>query len=570
MSAATSEAVRTADPTASPVRDRTVADQVGRVLAEAGVRQVFGVVGSGNFVVTEALRAHGAAFVAARHETGATVMADVHARSTGEVTVVSLHQGCGFTNALTGIAEASKSHTPLVVVTGETPASQPLSNFAVDQEALTRGVGAEFLRPSTPADAARTARLAVARARDERRTVVLSLPLDVQASPASADDGAGDVPQVEAARPSAEDVDQLRATLVAARRPVFVLGRGALGAVRELRELARRTGALLATTAVARGTVEGDEWHVGVAGGFGTPTAQDLLRGADVVVAWGASLNRWTTLDGALLEAAHVVQVDDRSEALGLHRPVDHPVLADVAATATALLELGSPVREGYRTPDVTARLSVGRRWRDVPYDDNTTATTIDPRTLTHALDELLPAERVVVTDVGNFSGWPAMFLSVPDPAGYCLPLAFQCVGLGLAAAVGLATAQPERTVVCGVGDGGFHMGLAELDTAVRTRADVVVVVYNDHAYGAEVHHFAGEGAGAPDLATVVFPETDVASVARGIGADALTVTSLDDLAGLRLRLSRRRHGPLVVDARITPTPSWMLAHAFVGETSTP
>jgi len=554
-------------------RAETVAERVGRALAQEGLSQVFGVVGSGNFAVTNALRAHGASYVAARHETGATVMADVHARTTGEVAAVSLHQGCGYSNAVTGIAEAAKSHTPLLVLTAETPASQPLANFAVDQEALARAVGADFVRLSSSRTAAADAVAAYRRARDERRTVVLSMPLDVQAAAAHDDDRPACATVLRRPGPSVAAVDDLRSLLLVAERPVFVCGRGARHAGPELRELARRTGALLVTSAVARGLLEDEAWHAGVMGGFGTPLSQQLLRDADLVVAWGASLNRWTTLDGDLLaHASTVVHVDDDAAAVGLHRAVDVGVVADVVEVATALLrELAGVERQGYRTEEVARRLKVEGRWRDVGYDDNGTATTVDPRTLTFALDDLLPVERAVVTDVGNFSGWPAMFLAVPDPAGYCLPLAFQCVGLGLAAAVGLAVAQPDRTVVCGVGDGGFHMGLAELETAVRLGLRIVVVVYDDHAYGAEVHHFAddhvtGAGEGGVDLGAVTFPPTDIAAIARGMGAAARTVRHVDDLAEVADRLAGEAAGPLVVHALITPTPSWMLAHAFAGE----
>jgi thiamine pyrophosphate-dependent acetolactate synthase large subunit-like protein len=96
-----------------------VADAVGHALADAGVQRVFGVVGSGNFHLTNAMIAHGAQFVAARHEGGAATMADAFARMTGQVTALSVHQGCGLTNAMTGIAEAAKSRTPLLILAAE-------------------------------------------------------------------------------------------------------------------------------------------------------------------------------------------------------------------------------------------------------------------------------------------------------------------------------------------------------------------------------------------------------------------------------------------------------------------
>ncbi|TFV67448.1 UNVERIFIED_ORG: thiamine pyrophosphate-binding protein [Bacillus sp. AZ43] len=153
---------------------RTVAEAVGAALVAGGVRAVFGVVGSGNFAATNAMVAAGARFVAARHEGGAATMADAYARISGEVTVLSLHQGCGLTNALTGITEAAKSGTPLVVLTAE--ATSPRSNFFVDQPALAAAVGAEPVRVTDAGTAVADAAGAVARARDARRVVVLNLP----------------------------------------------------------------------------------------------------------------------------------------------------------------------------------------------------------------------------------------------------------------------------------------------------------------------------------------------------------------------------------------------------------
>ena len=124
-----------------------------RTLAELGVGMAFGVVGSGNFEVTNALRAGGVRFVATRHEGGAATMADAYARMSGQVSVLSVHQGPGLTNALTGITEAAKSRTPMIVVTAAAPGSAVLSNFRVDQDALGAAVGAVAERVHTAASA---------------------------------------------------------------------------------------------------------------------------------------------------------------------------------------------------------------------------------------------------------------------------------------------------------------------------------------------------------------------------------------------------------------------------------
>ena len=107
------------------------------------------------------------------------------------------------------------------------------------------------------------------------------------------------------------------------------------------------------------------------------------------------------------------------------------------------------------------------------------------------------------MVDSGNFMGYPSMFLDVPDVAGFCFTQAFQSIGLGLASALGAAVARPDRLTVAALGDGGFLMSATELVTAVRLALPLLVVVYDDAAYGAEVHHFGPDG---HPLETVTLP----------------------------------------------------------------
>jgi thiamine pyrophosphate-dependent acetolactate synthase large subunit-like protein len=543
-----------------------VAEAVGRTLGHLGVRQVFGVVGSGNFHVTNALIAAGARFVAARHEHGAAVMADAYSRATGDVSVVSLHQGCGLTNALTGITEAAKSRTPVLVVTGDTSPTQSTSNFWIEQELTVRGVGATSERVHSAQTAVADAARAYSRALLERRTVVLHLALDVQQQDLDwAPEIVPPVPERELPTASPGGVWRLADLLARAERPVVVAGRGALEARTELEDLAEAAGALLTTSAVARGLFAGNPWYLDVMGGFATPTAADLIADADLLVSFGAGLNQWTTRAGGLIRGTTTVaQVDLDLDAIGRHHRVDLGVQGDCASTALAVTkELAGrgATKPRYRSPAVGDRIKTGRRWQDEPYDDTSDDTRIDPRAVTIALDRMLPRERVIVPDGGNFNGYPAMFFEIPDNRGYCLPLAFQSIGMALAAAIGTAIATPDRLTVAGIGDGGFMMCLAELDTAVRLALPLVVLVYDDAAYGAEVHHFTGYPSD-----TVVFPDTDIAAIARGFGCTGVTVRTVEDLEPVRTWLAGPRTSPLVIDAKITSFPSWVLAHSFADE----
>ncbi|MEV0387605.1 thiamine pyrophosphate-binding protein [Nonomuraea sp. NPDC050643] len=550
-----------------------VAEVVGRTLTALGVDTVFGVVGSGNFHVTNALVAGGARFVAARHEGGATTMADAYARMSGKVGVVSVHQGPGLTNALTGLAEAAKSGTPLMVLAGE--ATDTRANAHIDQAALATAVGAVPMRVDDAGAAADTTAAAYATATRDHRAVLLNLPLDVQHA-----DGApaADEPPPLPARKDGTlarvwpdgAAEALAWMLMRSDKPLFIAGRGARRARHELEELADLVGALLATSTAAKGLFRGSPWDLDVSGGFSSPLTARLIRGADIVVAWGCSLNPWTTRHGALIgPGTEIVQADLDGESIGTHRRVSLGLVGDIpdvaAAVAGALRPRGSrpsnPVLRGYRTRVPADRIAAERAWRSVPYEDESGNDRIDPRTLTIALDDLLPDERIVATDSGNFMGYPAMFMDVPDENGFCLTQGFQSVGLGLATAVGAALARPDRLPIAALGDGGALMGIAELETVVRLGLPMVIVVYDDEAYGAEAHHFADH-----PLDAVTFPPSDLASIARGYGCAAVTVTAVPDLDDVTTWLNGPRDRPLLVHAKITrERGSWWLEEAFQG-----
>jgi acetolactate synthase I/II/III large subunit len=533
-----------------------VAAAVGRALTAAGVRQVFGVVGSGNFHLTNAMVAAGARFVAARHEGGAATMADAYSRMSGTVAALSVHQGCGLTNAMTGIAEAAKSRTPMLVVAAE--ATEPRSNFHVDQDALARSVGAVPMRITSAETAVAEALEAVVTAVSERRTVLLNVPLSLQALEAAAPVVEA-FPSRNAVVPDVAEVGALTDLLRRADRPVFVAGRGARGHRKTLESLAERSGALLATSAVAHGLFHGNPWDLGISGGFASPRTAELIRDADLIVGWGCALNMWTMRHGQLIGPdTTVAQIDDDASALGAHRDIQLGVTGDVELTAALVLESYGDHQAGYRTAELGSV-----RWRDVAFDDESTGERIDPRTLSIALDDMLPAERVVAVDSGNFMGYPSVCLSVPDENGFCFTQAFQSIGLGLATAIGAALAQPDRLPVAVLGDGGALMSAVELDTVRRLGLPMLVVVYNDDAYGAEVHHFGPDGHA---LETVTFPPTDIAAIGRGYGFEAVTVRGAEDLTAIEDWVNGPRSAPMLVDAKVVAEhPSWWLEEAFRG-----
>jgi thiamine pyrophosphate-dependent acetolactate synthase large subunit-like protein len=530
-----------------------VAEATGSLLVALGLRDVFGLVGSGNYVLLNALVRSGVRFTPARHECAATSMADGYARVSGRVGVVTVHQGPGMTNSVTALTEASKAHSPVLVIAADTSEGAVASNFRIDQAGLAESIGAAFQRVHSAVSSREAIVQAWRMASEERRAVLVSLPLDVQAMDAPA----GEVSVPKAAGPkepgAAETLEAVDA-LVAARAPVVIAGRGAVlaGAGPSIADLADRIGALLATSANGHGLFAGSPWWAGISGGFASPTEARFLSEADLVIGFGASLNMWTTKHGALIgRNARVVQVDVDADMIGRHREVDHGIVGDARMTARALtgeLDRRGHRSEGYRRSEVRAALEKGR-WRHVPHREQSDEQSIDPRTLTLELDAMLPQERTVAVDSGHFMGWPPMYLSIPDATSFVFTQSFQSIGLGLSSAIGASMARPDRLTVACVGDGGALMAAGEFETLVRLGLPLLVVVYNDAAYGAEVHHFGPQG---HPVEIVRYPDPDIAGLARGLGAGAATVRKVGDLAAAQ-RWIEERVGPFVIDAKINP-----------------
>jgi thiamine pyrophosphate-dependent acetolactate synthase large subunit-like protein len=544
-----------------------VYEAVAETLGRLGVDTTFGLVGSGNFGFIDHMTRHcGIAYYASRHEATAVAMADGYARVSGKLGVCTVHQGPGVTNTLTALTEAVKARTPLLLLAGDTATTALYQNLDVDQDAVAGSIraGTNGVRSANTAveDIAR----AVRRAKYERRPMVISLPIDLQEQECAAEDPPAFVEQESAPpRPSVEIISRTVDLLETSNRPAIIAGRGAvLAAARpQLEALGDRIGALFATSMMAKGFFAGNPFDLGVSGGFASPLAARLLGEADVVLSFGASLNTWTTKHGTLFApTAEIVHCDLEPSAIGRVQPVTLGAVGDAAETAEALadeLARRNVSVEGFRTDAV--RLDI-ERWEEA-FRDETTESTVDPRVALMVLEEMLPEERTVAVDCGHFAGFAAMHLSVPDAAGFVFAEAFQAVGLGMGTGMGAAVARPDRLAMVVVGDGGLLMSLGEIDAAVNLGLPILVVVINDAAYGAEVHHFRSVGL-PTDLA--LLGGIDFAAIAGAMGAMGLEVRGPGDLERLKEWIEDP-DGVMVVDCKVNPSVEGeYLKEAFVAE----
>ncbi|QGN35264.1 thiamine pyrophosphate-binding protein [Microlunatus sp. Gsoil 973] len=518
----------------------------------AHVSHCFGVMGNGNAYLLDALADTPVRYVPVRHEVGAVVAADAFYRACRRPAVATATYGPGFTNTLTGLTEAVQARTPLLLVVGDRPSAGPRP-WDVDQPGVAAGLGAHTMVVDRHDPAGTTVR-ALQYALDHRTAVVLAVPYDLAAAPVddqAVPDGTPQLVMPARLSPRPSEVARLAAILDSAERPLLLAGRGAwlADAGEALTRLAHHLGALTATTAAGRSIFrtapDGIDADLGICGGFADDVAAKLIFSSDVVLAVGAGLNLFTMRHQTAFDPdATLLQIDIADRAT--HPRVAHYLQADARLAAEALLaELPGKPRRGWRDQTRTAR-----DHRD-PGSGLAPDGLLDPRTVAYELDDILPADRTVVSDGGHFIGWAPTYWRIPGPNRLIMVgTEFQSIGLGMPSAVGAGQALPETTVVLTTGDGGALMSLADLDTVIRTVRHGVIIVWNDGYYGAELHQYGSKGL---DTGPMKIKTADFSGIARSFGAEAAVITEVADLDRLRHWLSTGREGVFLADCRVSP-----------------
>ncbi|SNQ45296.1 conserved hypothetical protein [Frankia canadensis] len=539
---------------AGPGNPKKVYSVIARALVEHGTEVIFGMLGDANMMIADDLaRVHGVRYVSTSREDGAVLMADGYARVSGRLGVATVTQGPGLTNTVTALVEAARARTPVVVVCGDTPPDVDEHLQDIEQREIVLGSGAGFVQVRSARTAAGDVAVAVRRAWEERRPIVLNAPTHVQLADAEAEyvPVAAEQPGRQAIVPDPEALDRAVGLVASARRPVILAGRGAVqsGARDTLLRLASILGAPVATTLGAKDYFADSPFNLGLFGTLSTSVATTEILKADCVVAFGASLNRFTAADGSFLKDRRVVQVDTDPTAIARWRSVDVGIFADATATAAAMCEYLQEMDaqpSSFCSPALAEALAGFQAERE--FRDRSTETTVDLRTALIRLDKLLPADRGVASDAGMFCTAVWRYLHVPEPAAFVWANNFGSVGLCLAEAVGAAVAAPGRPSVAVMGDGGFMMGgILEFNTAVRHGLDLIVIVVNDGAYGAEYYNLTELGMD-PALAWMSWP--DFAAVADALGGRGMTVHSLADLELVSEAVAKRDR-PLLIDLRV-------------------
>jgi acetolactate synthase I/II/III large subunit len=544
---------------------------VFQILAEdihaLGVRTVFGLMSDDTAVFAVTLDGLGVKFVGARHENNAIAMAEGYAYATGELGVAVIGRGPATANGLHAAVAASRMGSRVLVIYGDAAVGGGAVNGigpdykGFNAQAVLGAAGLTCFTAASAATARQTLADAVAAA-SHGALAALLLPTNVQMAnvevwgPAAA----RLIPAGEPAAARQQSIDSAAALLSKSRRPVIVAGLGAhrAGAKEALQTLAEKIGALLMTSARGKDMFHGHPYNLGILGSFSHTMGRRMMDQADCVLVFGAGLNFLTMSFGASVPPVPIIQVDTVRAHIGRWTTADVAVVGDARRVAEQLLA-ALPGRRSSEKPFHTAESLATIAGFDVARDFEAANTprTVDPRALGVELDRLLPRERNVVYDAGNFLGI-LPYLTVPTPDHLKMTSEFASIGLGFGTALGVAKGRPRVPTVLVIGDGGFLMTMSELETVSREDIPLIIVLMNDCAYGAELHFLALRKL---PVGKSVFPDVEFAAVAEAFGFQAYTIRSLDDLRALGPVLGKP-DGPILLDCKVNAD----IAAPFMGE----
>ena len=531
----------------------TAAGIVARFLKARGVDRIFGLCGGHIMPIWMRADAEGIRIIDVRDERAAVYMAHAHAELTGGLGVALVTAGPGVTNAMTGIANAHIARAPVLVLSGGPPGPQENRGGLQDLPHI------DLVRPITRY--ARTVREAamvlqeldeaVSRAfgqGGEPGPVYLDFPVDTLRS---------EVPRTiqleEHFRPKPRSVlvpgdDDVAAAvdlLWSARRPLVISGRGARGAGPQLRAFLDRLGAPYLDTGESKGLLSDDH-----------PSVVAAMRGiimgeADVVVTVGRRLDFQLAYGSpAVFGKARFLRIGDTPSELRDNRRGAVELFAQPAAALAAIV-----AKAGDRVPSVDREWADGmrarheERARKLRTSMQTAASDsegrIHPNRLLAELQKQLAPDAVVIADGGDFLSFARVGLAA---GSYLDPGSLGCIGVGTPFGVAASLAFPDRQVVVATGDGAFGFNAMEIDTAVRHRAPLLIVVANNGAWQIEVHD-QNDTHGKVVGTRLQF--ADHAAMARAFGMHAERVTRAEDLQGAIERALANR--PALLDVVVSP-----------------
>ncbi len=544
-----------------------------KILVEAlkreGVEVIFGYPGGMAIPIFDAL--YGVKeirVVLTRHEQAAVHMADGYARTTGKVGVVLVTSGPGATNTVTGIATANFDSSPIVCISGQVPTSM-IGNDAF-QEADVTGITNPITKHNylvhDVKDLARTVKNSFLLAKTGRPgAIVLDLPKDVLLKEYHFEydfeaNIRGYKPHLEGNMGQLEKIAKL---IENSKKPIMIVGGGAVisNSAEEINRLMETSSIPAVATLMGLGVVRYDSpLFLGMLGMHGTVGANKAIQSADLIIALGTRFeDRALSNFDKFAPNAKIIHVDIDSSSINKNKHVDIPVVGDLKIILKKML----PLLQKQERAEWTDYIKEVKKLAHFVPRDQKRLTAIE---VFESVNKCVPDDTILVTDVGQHQMWAALYYKFQAPRTQITSGGFGTMGFGFPAAIGAKIANPDRPVLCIVGDGGFQMNIQELATAVIERVPLVVLIMNNGFLGmvrqwqelfnekrysstclldCEFDNRSCEG--NPEVCDAYLPDfVKVAEAYRSFGKRVFKKEELDDV--LKEAFSGKRDRPYIID----------------------
>jgi len=528
---------------------RTVADQIGEILAAVGVRRVYGVVGDSLNGITDSLRRQREIeWVHVRHEEAGAFAAGAEAHLTGKLAVCAGSCGPGNLHLINGLFDCHRNRVPVLAIAAQIPSPEIGSGYFQEThpEILFRECSHFCELVSSPAQMPRALESAIRAAVGQRGAAVIVISGDTalkEAAPAPAPNVGGLLPGASTVLPAQGELDRLAGLLNTSRRVTLLCGSGCAGAHEELLALGAKLQSPMVHALRGKEHVEwGNPYDVGMTGLIGFSSGYYAMKDCDTLLMLGTDFPyRQFYPEGEV----HIAQIDIRPQNLGRRAPIELGLVGDVAGTIAALLPRLDQKKDTAHLDDARHQYQEARKDLDELAQEGDGKRAIHPQQIARVLSDLATEDAVFTCDVGLPTVWAARYLAMNGKRRLIGSFWHGSMANAMPQAIGAQCAYPGRQIISLSGDGGFTMLMGDFLSLAQLGLPVKVVVFNNGALG--FIELEQKATGFLDIGTE-FKNPNFAAMAEAVGVRGIRLERPDQVeAGLAAALAH--NGPVLVDA---------------------
>ncbi len=527
----------------------TVADQFAEILAAAGVKRIYGIVGDSLNGLTDAIRRQGKIeWLHVRHEEVAAFAAGADAHLTGALAVCAGSCGPGNLHLINGLFDCHRSRVPVLAIAAHIPSAEIGSGYFQEThpENLFKECSHYCELVSNAEQMPRSVEIASREAVGKRGVSVIVLPGDValrEAADAPPPNAVALLPPQPVVAPQAAELKALADLLNGADRVTLLCGSGCAGAHDQLLALGQKLKSPMVHALKGKEHVEWDNpFDVGMTGLIGFSSGYYAMNDCDALVMLGTDFPYRQFYPA---DTARIAQIDIRPEQLGRRAPIALGLVGEIGATLDGLLPLLQEKRDGRHLDQARAHYRRARQGLDDLAAGSPGRKLIHPQQVAKALSDLAAEDAVFTCDVGLPTVWAARYLAMNGKRRLMGSFWHGSMANAMAQGIGAQAAFPRRQVISMSGDGGFTMLMGDFLSLVQLGLPVKVVVFNNGALG--FIELEQKSTGFLDFGTK-FKNPNFAAMAESIGIRGVRIEDAGDVEP-RIKAALAHDGPVLIDA---------------------